>query len=174
MAESPISYWKLRFKDDDLNKKFVEQHRRVVYERAKLYIVYFIFLLVITPLYFPLFGKETMTVMFSIGAATMVGISIPTIIARFRVAATEFIMIGTTVMRGLALWYVLKYHLPRTECVPIFDLARKYLNLYLLCTDVVLFRINFFTTFLAIFLYLFSAGLNFSHQAQEDAQICKD
>jgi hypothetical protein len=45
--------------------------------------------------------------------------------------------------------------------------------LYLMCTDVVLFRTNFFTTtFIAIPLYLLLAGLNQQHQMKESLIIC--
>jgi hypothetical protein len=109
MAESPIRYTTLSLKDGELNKKFVEQHRKVVYERAKMYICYIIFMLTFLPLYRIIYGKESVKLVATCGIATFLGIGVPLVMARFRLIATELILISTVVCRGLAMWYVLKY-----------------------------------------------------------------
>jgi hypothetical protein len=146
----------------------VDQHRRVVLGRAKLYIIYCILCLLIATIYLPLFGKESVIVLLSIATATLVGITVPTIIARSHIFATEFIMVTTIILRGLTLWYLVKHYLPKDACVPfILGTIRAYLNSFLLVSDMVLFRINFFTIFIAILLYLVFASLAVDEKAFE-------
>ena len=76
----------------------------VVYERAKLYIFYCLFLLMISPIYLKLYGKRSIRLIASIGTATMIGLIIPTVIAKFRLVATETITLFTVLTRGLVLW----------------------------------------------------------------------
>ena len=92
----------------------------------------------------------------------MVGLIIPVVIARFRLVATELILISTVLCRGLALLYVLKYSNPKLTCLPIiYDITRKYYGFTLMTTDLFLFRSNFFTMmFVALPIHIFLAGLN--------------
>ena len=92
----------------------------------------------------------------------MVGLIIPVVIARFRLVATELILISTVLCRGLALYFMLKYHTPKLPCVPIiYEIARKYYGFTLMTTDLILFRSNFFTMmFVALPIHIFLAGLN--------------
>jgi hypothetical protein len=74
-----------------------------------MYICYIIFLLAVLPIYLFLYGKESVKLVATCGGATFVGLAVPLIMARFRLIATELILISTVVCRGLAMWYVLKY-----------------------------------------------------------------
>ncbi len=96
-------------KDKELNKKFVEKHRKVVFERAKMYICYIVFMLTIAPLYLRIYGKESVKIVVACIAATFVGLAITLAMARFRLIATELMLISNVVCRGLALMFVLKY-----------------------------------------------------------------
>jgi len=92
----------------------------------------------------------------------MVGLIIPVVIARFRLVATELILISTVLFRGLAMYFMLKYHTPKLACVPIiYEIARKYYGFILMTTDLILFRSNFFAMmFVALPIHILLAGFN--------------
>ena len=61
-------------------------------------------------------------------------------------------------------------------CLPAFyDVIRKYINLYLMCSDINLLRTNFFTTaFIAIPVYLLFEGANMTLQIKEQLDFCSE
>ena len=80
-----------------------------MYERAKMYMCYIVFMLTMTPIYLRIYGKESVKISLACIAATFVGLAIPLAMARFRLIATELMLISNVVCRGLALMFVLKY-----------------------------------------------------------------
>lgn len=98
----------MKVKDDALNKKYIEQNREVVYQRAKFNIAYVFGLLLISPLYllvdFPTFFAVTL-----VWAATFLSLAIVTFISKFRRFGTEFVLTANIIARGLVMNFIMRH-----------------------------------------------------------------
>jgi len=90
----------ISLKNPDLDKKFVEQDRHLLQERAKVHLVFNLFLVLISPGYF-FSSFETFTYILGLGLGTMLSVGICLGLSRFRLAAIECVLILTPMARAL-------------------------------------------------------------------------
>jgi len=95
-----VNYFTIALKNPELDKEFVEQDRRLVKERAKVHLIFAVFLLLLSPFYISS-GLQTFTYILGLAMATIISVGVCLFTSRFRLAAIEFILILTPTTRAI-------------------------------------------------------------------------
>ena len=86
-----ISYATLTLKDSELNKKFVEQDRLVCRDRAKVYLLFHILLLALSPAFLAE-SKSTFILFAGLTSMTILCLGCCLLASRFRLVCLEFLL----------------------------------------------------------------------------------
>ena len=143
LLNTPINCWTMRIYDsEDLNKKYERISRHFSIERAEIYVLFHIVLLIcITGLFF----YDKFTYYYALGQelGTIIPILACLAVARFKPAAIEAIIPLNAVTRfAVAYFFFMKY--PTEKCVPrVLLMVSNLAPITLPLVDIFLFRTHF-------------------------------
>ena len=145
----------------------------MVAERANYYVVFLIGCLLISPMYIPM-GFETVILGVAVVSSTLAAMVICMLAARWRLQAVEFICPMNVAFRAVAAYLTIRASLD-LECVPpTLDMLRRFSNLTLFFTDLILFKTSIYTTvFITLPLLLITGGLINNIEKTPQTLICK-
>ena len=156
--ESPINYLGARLKDPEQDKKWLEENRKLLYERAKVYLAFMVFFSLVAPL-FILHDLWLGLYLWSCFVATAAPLAICVWLASTgKLVVVDLIMPSTVLCRGaVSILFQKAYSLERVldarelNCVSLpVDTAMRALTIGLTIQEIVLFWECFFTLLLFV------------------------
>ena len=139
--ESPINALSLTFKDPEVNRRFVEQDRLVVVDRAKMFLAYNVFLLLLSPALL-VYDKLTFAYVCALLLSTCICTTACLIAAKFRLIAIEFVLPVNGLGRIIVKMVILQM-IDRSDCVPSsLFLYLEQVNIFIFATELILFQMS--------------------------------
>jgi hypothetical protein len=168
---SPINLITLSLKDSEKNKQLKSQRYQLVYERAQMYLVFNVIILLLSLTFLLIRNEKKVSFIYlcSLICVTTVTMMIMTFAARFRIACVELIFPINVVLRGIvSLLLTANYKEPNMTCMPtLLDFTIRNFNQLYFVAEVVLFWTNFYS------LMVFSAAVIY-FLAAERARLAKN
>jgi hypothetical protein len=118
-------------------------------------------------------GKDAIIFCVSIIVASIIAVGICFLASKWRLWAVDFVCPLAVILRALAAYYTIKLSL-NLECyTTTLDTARKFFNLTLFFTDLILFKTSFYTTMFVTFPTLIATGaVNMSLETSKNTPLC--
>ena len=172
--QSKINYFTMRIKDSEQDKKYTEQNREVVYQRAKFNLAYLGVLLLFSPLYL-LVDRPSFFAVILIWLATFLILGITTTISKFRRVGTELILPMNILVRGLVMNFIMKQQKNLPCHSMLLEFTRRYIVHFFTISDLIVFRTNIFSVMLlSLPLFVIISGLNSHFDLSHPTGLCVD
>ena len=162
----------MRIKDPEQDKKYTEQNREVVYQRAKFNLAYLGVLLLFSPLYL-LVDRPSFFAVILIWLATFLILGITTTISKFRRVGTELILPMNILVRGLVMNFIMKQQKNLPCHSMLLEFTRRYIVHFFTISDLIVFRTNIFSVlFVAMPIFVIISGLNSHFDLSHPVSYC--
>ena len=128
--------------------------------------------LIISPMYIPI-GKEAVIFCVSIIIASIFSIGVCFLGSLWRPWVVDFVCPLAVLMRALAAYYTIKYSL-QLECyTTTLDTARKWFNITLFFTDLMLFKTSIYMTMFFTFpAFVATGAINMTLETSKNTPLC--